>query len=153
MFTPIPLPPDTGPLFFALNVEDPSQCSPPDYEAELGAAAAAAAANTQQQQGKEQQQPQAPKGRLDRATAAVRDQHVTLRPASLIAMIKQVRMYLYPSWQYALCVHYWWKRVHVGRGTTAAVRDQHVPLRPAELVAKYARHPLSCSPYMTPSAP
>lgn len=91
---PIPLPPDTGPLFFALNVEDPSQCSPPNYEAELSAAAAGAAAANTQQQGKEQQQqqqPQAPQGRLDRATAAVRDQHVTLRPASLIAMIKQVR--------------------------------------------------------------
>ncbi|GLI59494.1 hypothetical protein VaNZ11_001327, partial [Volvox africanus] len=71
--------------FFAYNVEDSSQCSPPDYERQLAAAQASGQMNPQATAHNSQ-----PKSspRYKPEELVVRDQHVTLRPATLMSMLR-----------------------------------------------------------------
>ncbi|GFR42003.1 hypothetical protein Agub_g2817, partial [Astrephomene gubernaculifera] len=79
--------------FFAYNVEDTAQCSPPDFEPALRTAAAngsssssASAASYIQPQPIHTLENKSPP-RYSPAELLVRDQHLTLKPAPLLAMV------------------------------------------------------------------
>ncbi|GLC56550.1 hypothetical protein PLESTB_001119400 [Pleodorina starrii] len=71
--------------FFAYNVEDAAQCSPPDYQSQL--LANRADLQLQQQTAAHPFQPKAP-ARYSPEELLVRDQHLTLRPGPLLAMLR-----------------------------------------------------------------
>ncbi|GIL77212.1 hypothetical protein Vretimale_3109 [Volvox reticuliferus] len=83
--------------FFAYNVEDASQCSPPDYERQLAAALATgqmkpqATAHNSQLKSSPRYTPE---------ELLVRDQHVTLRPGTLMAMLRHAASLLHDKVAY-----------------------------------------------------